>query len=1145
MRKILIFMFLITLLLIPLVSALEWDNLESYDKEEKKITIYNLNIIGKIFNIKLAEYKLIHNTYKCMEDCSASGTATLYKKGILFRKFDTRNFKGELVNIKEHHIYIDVNETYQVDTPIYKEICVEGNETGKGYCYKIIDSYKKEDKERTIRKEYNGEVLEEGNYNWYIFGKKDAKESVDWAVSMFGISTNEIRKHWANWTTADCKGTGGTTTIDGDYCVHTFLTNASFNTTSTITDVTILVVAGGGGGGSAYTGGGGGAGGLIYNDTYIITGNVEVSVGEKGIGGIQTGNSVVGSIGGNSIFDTLLAYGGGGGGSYEDNATSGGSGGGDYGSVVAPRPIATGVAGQGNDGGDGSAGNTGAGGGGAVSIGVNGTVSTGGDGGAGLNYSINGSNVYYAGGGGGSIYTVSGSTYGIGGSDIGGDGSTGQGLNAVAYTGSGGGGSERDPSLFDGGNGSSGIVIVRYLASGENDLAITLNSPINYYNSTSSLVTFNCSATDGVGVVNLTLIINGVDNYTITNTSAGQNLSLQAIKTISDGDYNWTCRGSDGSGVPIDPMTATTRYFTIDSIPPTINVTYPLALIDHHLIDTNLTLNWTVNDTHLDSCWYNYNSTNTTLTCSDNTTQFNITTYENRTIIFYVNDSFGNLNSENKTWDYKILEYSKTYNPTTISGALEQFDINFSYSSLFTGINVLFHYNNTNYTMSTSASGYTRNYTKTITAPSVSAETNKSFHFIFILSNSSGTYNVQLDSINQSVSPFLIDDCSSYTNPLLDFVMYDENNLSKINGTINVNMNIYSYNTENLVNSYNNSFDYLTTASSRICLMNITQNYSMAYKIQFYGNDSLYFKKYKTIQRATIKNDTIPQNISLYNLKLTKGYPFKITVVGNLLSSTANEDLLVDTQRQYLAENLFRSIESAVTDDEGETLTHLIQNSEVYNFIISYYGTTLGTFNNYRVQCSNPSLSQCSITLNLASSTTGIEDFENYGNIEQTFLLDTTTNTLYQTFSSTDGESKSVNGLVIKADGYGNTTICNNSVSGTSGTLTCSIPAIYQNTSFFVQTSVDGEYVGAKYFSQGVVTDWKGANIFIGLLMLSSLVLLFIGHPITIVIGAILGFTMPVLLLMVGGLSFATVIGALFYYIGAGVIILIVLGRKR
>ena len=91
-----------------------------------------------------------------------------------------------------------------------------------------------------------------------------------------------------------------------------------------------LVVAGGGGGGGRYYSGGGGAGGYLTGTTNLAIGSTyTVTVGAGGSGG--TGDSVAGSNGQNSVFNSLTAIGGGGGGSYNSTAKNGligGSGGG-------------------------------------------------------------------------------------------------------------------------------------------------------------------------------------------------------------------------------------------------------------------------------------------------------------------------------------------------------------------------------------------------------------------------------------------------------------------------------------------------------------------------------------------------------------------------------------------------------------------------------------------------------------------------------------------------------------------------------------------------------------------------------------------------------------------------------------------------
>jgi hypothetical protein len=100
------------------------------------------------------------------------------------------------------------------------------------------------------------------------------------------------------------------------------------------------------------------------------------------------------------------------------------------------------------------------GGGGASAAGLRSSnVNKGGNGGAGTAYSISGVSTFYSGGGGGGIYN-SGGAGGDGGSSIGGAGSgNGAGSNATGNGAGGGGGYFTNV----GGNGSDGIIIVRYL----------------------------------------------------------------------------------------------------------------------------------------------------------------------------------------------------------------------------------------------------------------------------------------------------------------------------------------------------------------------------------------------------------------------------------------------------------------------------------------------------------------------------------------------------------------------------------------------------------------------------------------------------------------------------------------------------------
>ena len=248
-----------------------------------------------------------------------------------------------------------------------------------------------------------------------------------------------------------------------------------------VTSVEVLVVAGGGGGGGR-AGSGGGGGGFYHNPAYAVTAGSTYTVvvgggGTGGAGGLD-GAEANGGIGGNSQFDTMIAYGGGGG-RYGDvnsqtgttNLNGGSGGGGGYDGQNSP--AGAGQYGQGNYGGISTNYSTSfpyvkGGGGGAGNPGGSayGHVYYGGQGGAGLPSMISGAPRYYSGGGGGGSHNPAGKAGrgGIGGGgDAGHSGSKNPGYDAVANTGGGGGGASTEASTsYKGGNGGSGIVIIRY-----------------------------------------------------------------------------------------------------------------------------------------------------------------------------------------------------------------------------------------------------------------------------------------------------------------------------------------------------------------------------------------------------------------------------------------------------------------------------------------------------------------------------------------------------------------------------------------------------------------------------------------------------------------------------------------------------------
>jgi hypothetical protein len=377
----------------------------------------------------------------------------------------------------------------------------------------------------------------------------------------------------ANLTLNRFNATGGTITYSGGYTIHTFTANGTFNT-SGVGNVEVLVVAGGGGGGSGDSspgGGGGGAGGYIYNASYATTSSsYTVIVGEGGLG--STVLSVRGGKGTNSSFGSIFANGGGGGGSY-GSATAGGAGGSGGGSTYGAT-IGSGTEGQGNNGGLGvgaiDPGESGGGGGGAGAVGAGGSADDGGNGGAGTSSSISGSAVTYAGGGGGGNGITGGPVTGTGNGGTGGAGGGGNGgtqsngVAATANTGGGGGGagSNSPDQNSIGGDGGSGIVIIRY--------------PNVTYPTSGN---FTSRAFDAGGAVNWTSI--SWSNTTPVNT----NLSMYYRTSADNITYSdWNQVGNNTYSVT--SFNSTARYFQYLASFNTSNTNFTPIL-------NNVTINYT------------------------------------------------------------------------------------------------------------------------------------------------------------------------------------------------------------------------------------------------------------------------------------------------------------------------------------------------------------------------------------------------------------------------------------------------------------------------------------------------------------------------------------------------------------------------
>ncbi len=389
--------------------------------------------------------------------------------------------------------------------------------------------------------------------------------------------------------------TGGTVTTFGSYRIHRF--NATANGPLVVVkggNMEVLVVGGGGGGGTNM-GGGGGAGGVIINNSFpVAAGSFTTTVGTGGAGapagvcGAGCHPTVGASNGISSVFSSLTAIGGGrGGNGYNTQGLGnnlgnpGGSGGGanGYNNDGIPQTGGAGTAGQGYRGGNQGVAYFSGGGGGASGPGGDGNNAP--HGGPGIPSSILGTEYYFGGGGGGSGYSNQGGNGGKGGGGggaigltLGGNGGINPGIagtygstvavanvpggNAGANTGGGGGGGSHQYATNKGGDGGSGIIVVRYIDAGcssatRTPVVVTVNPlPIDIVPTAAAATVCNNTGTN----IQIASSQTGVD-YQLRNNAG--NINVGSAVAGTGGTIN----------LPTGNLTATTTFNVLATNPTT------------------------------------------------------------------------------------------------------------------------------------------------------------------------------------------------------------------------------------------------------------------------------------------------------------------------------------------------------------------------------------------------------------------------------------------------------------------------------------------------------------------------------------------------------------------------------------------------
>ncbi len=594
-------------------------------------------------------------------------------------------------------------------------------------------------------------------------------------------------------------------------------------------------------------------------------------------------------------------------------------------------------------------------------------------------------------------------------------------------------------------------------------------------------------------------LYNGGAGISFLNQGTEVNLDIPLNDTTQiTPEITFNCSAGTGSTLGIRNLS-----LFIDNI---INTTvFNTTLIQNLSLQTNLSIpngnhNWTCNA---------FTRTNSELTTE--------------TRIFTVSD---------------FTENSQTFNNITTEGATETFSINITLRNSLRLETMNLIYNGTTFSSPFTLNGNEIIATRELVIPVQDANVNVSFHWE-INTDDGTTRNSTFN--NQTINIINLDDCGSFSNLIYNYTLKDEESQTKITNITTMEIQLSLFDQGKTTEIVNFSQNYTDVNPAQVCLnVNLTnENYTVDSVVKYFANitqTTNYAIEYHNLLSDVINNATIPRNIDLLNLKSADSTDFQLTFRDEFLALAPNIRVLLF--RQYVVDNDFKIVEIPLTDSNGQTILHMVRNDIVYNLVmIDANRNIIATFNQIIAFCNDFTIGQCTINLNTDSPEDTIFNFT--GDVGVTFtqpVFSNITNLVTTDFTSINLTAITAKMEVIRNNQFGNRSVCIDTLTSVTGTLSCNVSNIVTTDKFlFVNLFVNDKLkimqtinLEGDDFGFGIVTGSFYAFLFILLL-----ITMFMEDKQVLIISLVIGWAAIVAMGLIKGTLFGAVSGGVWLIISA------------
>lgn len=567
----------------------------------------------------------------------------------------------------------------------------------------------------------------------------------------------------------------------------------------------------------------------------------------------------------------------------------------------------------------------------------------------------------------------------------------------------------------------------------------------------------------------------------------------------------------------------------------TLNITSPPAVFVSLVPGQNIDLDWNITSpVALDTCFYDYNGTNTTVTCGLNTTTFVYVEGLNE-ISFFVNDTFGSSASQTVNWTVAINQTGEFFVNETVEGVSNLFWVSIQTNESITSGTLV--YNGTEFAgiiTETSTNNY--NISHNLIAPSVDNDTNFTFNWEINLSSGlTGT----LATNTQLVLSISLDDCSVFNFTILNISLFEERSRLALFGTIELVIDVLD--TVNFESVQELSGEFIGVNQTLVCSSGNLSGQDLVYsaEIKYFATgfeSELYF-----IQRSPFEE---VDNVELFDLNTSFSTEFLVEYENE--NFVIVPGAVIQLQRRYLPDNVFRVVEAPLTSDQGTAILHIDLDSNLYKATIVKDGVVLDIFENLVFACQNELSGEC--TQNLRGSI----DPNNEVNIETSndfaYSITSGPDTVTTTFSVPSGTTSSVNLLLQQVDGFGNVSLCNKTVVSSAGAIVCPFQNQTITDSYlFLTLNKNGEPQAQTsfYIRPSGNLDFLETNFLLVFIFLLSIAGMAITSPEWVVVNGIMVMMISGALYLLNGLNFVMGLGTLMWLVIAAAILIYKMAQQE